>query len=86
MKKVTSIQLIGVKIEVTDSNNQKNIGIHGKVIDETKNSLIIKDPSGEKKRLIKKKPKRRIIKRKATRKKPVKRRSTKKRVTRKKRK
>lgn len=54
MKKVTSIQLIGVKIEVTDSNNQKNIGIHGKVIDETKNSLIIKDPSGEKKRLIKK--------------------------------
>lgn len=34
-------ELIGLEIEVTDSSNESLIGINGKVVDETKNTLLI---------------------------------------------
>jgi len=44
-KKMKSLEkggLIGLHIEVVNSKNKDNIGIKGKIIDETKNMLIIK--------------------------------------------
>jgi ribonuclease P protein subunit POP4 len=45
-------ELIGRNIEVTNSKNKSNIGLKGKIIDETKNMLKIRTKQGEK-RLIK---------------------------------
>ena len=33
--------LIGVEIEIIGSKNKANVGVKGRIIDETKNSLII---------------------------------------------
>lgn len=46
-------ELIGLEIEVADSRNTSDKGIKGKIIDETKNCLIIKTKDKEEKRLIK---------------------------------
>lgn len=53
MKNLEKGELIGLNIEVIKSNNKANIGIKGKVIDETKNMVIVKNEKGIKK-LIKK--------------------------------
>ncbi len=53
MKCLEKGELIGLNIEVIKSNNKANIGIKGKIIDETKNMIIIKNEKGIKK-LIKK--------------------------------
>jgi len=45
-------ELIGLKAEIVDSRNKANIGIKGKIIDETKNTIIIEHKS-KKKRLFK---------------------------------
>ena len=45
-KKIFPYELIGEKIEILHSKNKSNLGIKGKVIDETKMTLKIK--SGEK--------------------------------------
>jgi ribonuclease P protein subunit POP4 len=45
-------ELIGLKIRVVDSKNKSNIGIEGKIIDETKYTIII-ESKGTKKRLFK---------------------------------
>ena len=34
-------ELIGLLVEVTDAKNKKNIGICGKVIDETQKTIIV---------------------------------------------
>ena len=47
------MMLIGKTVEITNSKNKSNIGIRGKVIDETKKTLVIKSREG-KKRLLKK--------------------------------
>lgn len=52
MQKPTNIvkhELIGLDIEVVDSRNKSENGTHGKVIDETRNTLLIKTEAGEKK-------------------------------------
>lgn len=52
MQKPTNIikhELIGLKTEVIQSKNKKNVGIKGSVIDETRNTLTIKTKDGEKK-------------------------------------
>lgn len=36
-------ELIGLKMEVIDSKNKNLVGIKGTIIDETKNTLVIKD-------------------------------------------
>lgn len=40
-------ELIGAEIKVIGSENRFNIGICGKVIDETKNMLIIRTKTGK---------------------------------------
>ena len=47
--KDAEIILIGKKLEVTDSGNKTFIGLHGEVIDETKNTLTIRTEKGDKK-------------------------------------
>jgi ribonuclease P protein subunit POP4 len=48
-KNVIRHELIGLRAEVTESSNKFNVGISGKVVDETKNTLVIKTKKGEKK-------------------------------------
>ena len=42
-------ELIGLKAEVVESNNRANIGIKGKIINETHHTIDIETSSGEKK-------------------------------------
>ena len=42
-------ELIGLSVEVVENTNKRNVGIKGKVIDETRNTLTIKTSKGEKK-------------------------------------
>ncbi len=49
-------EFIGLRCEVFDSPNKSLIGVHGEVIDETKNLIVIKTSRG-----IKKIPKKRTI-------------------------
>jgi len=46
-------EIIGLSIEIVDSKNKSDVGIKGKVIDETKKTLIIEKMSGQKKTLFK---------------------------------
>lgn len=48
-KNVTRHELIGLWAEVTKSSNKSNVGIAGKVVDETKNMIVIKKGDKEKK-------------------------------------
>lgn len=48
MKDLLKKELIGLDVTIIDSKNKSNIGINGRIIDETKNSLTIKTESGEK--------------------------------------
>ena len=52
VKDIIRYELIGLNTEVIDSKNKSNIGIKGKIIDETKFTIIIKD-KGKRKRLFK---------------------------------
>lgn len=45
-------EFIGLTIEVTDSNHKECVGIKGKIIDETRNTLVV-DTGDDEKRLIK---------------------------------
>lgn len=49
MKEITKDELIGLDVEVIGSKNKSDIGIKGKIIDETKNCLVINTENGEKK-------------------------------------
>ncbi|MBU0536385.1 MAG: ribonuclease P protein subunit [Nanoarchaeota archaeon] len=49
MKEITKDELIGLDVEVIGSKNKSDIGIKGKIIDETKNCLVINTKNGEKK-------------------------------------
>ena len=52
VKDIIKHELIGLKARVIDSKNKSNIGIVGKIIDETKNTIII-ESKGRRKRLFK---------------------------------
>ena len=41
-------ELIGLKVEVVGAKNPKNIGISGKVVNETNKTLVIETKKGEK--------------------------------------
>ena len=41
LKNISKQELIGLKAEIVDSKNKANIGISGKIIDETKSTLVI---------------------------------------------
>lgn len=47
--KLKKAELIGITIEIISSTNQKNIGLKGKIIDETKNMFVIETKKGVKK-------------------------------------
>jgi ribonuclease P protein subunit POP4 len=47
-KTIVLHELRGLEIEVTRSHDPSQIGIHGTVIDETKNTLLVDTPSGVK--------------------------------------
>lgn len=49
IKDITRHELIGLNIEIVEAKNKALIGLKGKVIDETKNLLIIQTKKGEKK-------------------------------------
>lgn len=53
MNTITKQQLIGEDIEIIDAKNKANIGITGKIINETKNTIEVKT-SDSRKKLIKK--------------------------------
>lgn len=46
-------ELIGLKVKVIESLNEKNVGISGKVIDETRNMIIIEKNSRKEVKLAK---------------------------------
>jgi len=52
-KDILRHELIGLEIKVTDSENKDNIGISGKIIDETKETVVI-EHENKKKSLFKK--------------------------------
>ena len=41
-------ELIGLQIKIADSKNQSNIGLIGKIINETKHTITIKTNKGKK--------------------------------------
>jgi len=43
LRHIARYELIGLEAEVTDSKNKDNIGIKGKIKDETKNTVIIEN-------------------------------------------
>ena len=46
-------ELIGLKVRVAGSSNKTNVGLTGKVVDETRNMLIIERPDGKEVRIAK---------------------------------
>jgi ribonuclease P protein subunit POP4 len=47
-------ELIGLDVEIVESTNKADVGIKGKVVDESYNTIKIEMSSGEEKTLIKK--------------------------------
>lgn len=52
VNKLPEIELIGSIIEVLNSKNKYLIGIRGKVIDETRNIIIVQNEKNQIKKLI----------------------------------
>lgn len=48
-KNIVQHELIGLPVEIIDSATESYIGLKGKIVDETYNTLIIETPHGEKK-------------------------------------
>jgi ribonuclease P protein subunit POP4 len=46
-------ELIGLEAEVIDSPNNCLVGIKGLILDETRNTLLLGEPGGSKKRVLK---------------------------------
>lgn len=48
-KNITNHELIGLRVKIVSSKNKSLVGVSGKVVDETKNTLIIKKKGKERK-------------------------------------
>lgn len=46
-------ELIGLEAEVVESSNKDLVGIRGLILDETRNTLLIGQPGGKKRRVLK---------------------------------
>lgn len=46
-------ELIGLRAKVVESSNPKNLGISGRVVDETRNTLVLEKTNGKEVRLAK---------------------------------
>ena len=53
LKDIIKHELIGLQLTVAESKNKANAGLRGKIIDETKSTLTIKDSKGKRKMLFK---------------------------------
>jgi len=51
-KDIIKHEFIGLELEVTDSKNESDLGIMGRIIDETRNTFLVNTDKG-KKRLFK---------------------------------
>lgn len=54
-KNLRQHELIGLCVEVESSSNKANIGLNGKIVNETQKTLVIRDKSAQLKRVFKKK-------------------------------
>lgn len=52
-KNIKNHELIGLKTKIIEAKNRSEIGLEGKIIDETKNMIVIETKKGEKKILKK---------------------------------
>ena len=48
VKNIIKYELIGLNAEIIDSKNKANIGIKGKIVDETRHTLVIEEEGREK--------------------------------------
>lgn len=46
LKDLLKDELIGLRVSVTDSVNEHNVGLSGVVVDETRNALVIEKKNG----------------------------------------
>ena len=53
MRNIDKNELIGLDIEICEAKNKSNIGIKGRIVDETQHTIIVQ-VGNQKKRLIKK--------------------------------
>ncbi|MBS3135188.1 ribonuclease P protein subunit [Candidatus Woesearchaeota archaeon] len=51
LKKINSL-IIGSNIEITESKNKTLVGLKGKVIDQTKNTIMLKTKEGTKRIIL----------------------------------
>ncbi|MBI4162763.1 MAG: ribonuclease P protein component 1 [Candidatus Aenigmarchaeota archaeon] len=54
MKNILQHELIGLECEVVDAANKSNIGVKGKIVDETMKTIVLKEASGKKAIIFKK--------------------------------
>jgi len=54
VQRIIKGELIGKEVTIKDSENKANVGIAGKIIDETKYTLTVRTKDGNKKVLLKK--------------------------------
>jgi ribonuclease P protein subunit Rpp29 (EC 3.1.26.5) len=52
-RNILNHELIGLDAEVVDSPNKCLVGIKGIILDETRNTLLLGEPGGVKKRVLK---------------------------------
>ena len=52
-KELVRHELIGLEVKIVDSTNKEVVGIRGRVIDETRNILVVETKDGEEKRFVK---------------------------------
>jgi len=48
-KNIIKHELIGIEVEITKAKNEDLVGLKGKVVDETRNLLVLDTSKGEKK-------------------------------------
>jgi ribonuclease P protein subunit POP4 len=46
-------ELIGLRVRILESSNKTNLGLTGKVVDETRNMIVIEKPDGTLARIAK---------------------------------
>jgi ribonuclease P protein subunit POP4 len=49
MREILKDEIIGLDAEVIEAANKDNLGLKGRIVDETKNTITLLTPTGEKK-------------------------------------
>lgn len=53
VRKFVKLELIGLTMEIIEAKNKSLVGLEGKIIDETKNTLTIEQKNNKTKKIIK---------------------------------